>query len=176
MRPMHRAPWLKHRAPRLKHRKLTQALSTATKLWLKHRTLTLILSTSTQAPIIATDAPITVTQALRTVTQAQKTDPSTDYCDVTVTQAPNTHSNTEHFDSSTVTAIYALSTVTEAVILSTFVRVVPSSNHAETLNTARFLYLSSVLPGKFRERKWNDAQAIHCWLVHCHSMTDCVAQ
>lgn len=68
-----------------------------------------------------------------------------------MTQAPNAHSSTEHFDSSTVTATYALSTVNEAVILSICVREVPSLNHAGTLNTARFLYLSSVLPGKLRE-------------------------
>jgi hypothetical protein len=92
-----------------------------------------------------------MTQAPSTVTPAQKTDPSTEYCDVTVTQAPNTDSITEHFDSSSVTASYALSTVTETVILSTCVRDVPSSNHAGTLNIARFLYLSSVVPGKLRE-------------------------
>jgi hypothetical protein len=85
------------------------------------------------------------------VTQARETDPSTEYCDETVTHAPNTHSISEHFDPSTVTATYALSTVTEAVILSTCVREVPSLNPAGTLNTARFLYLSSVLPGKLRE-------------------------
>ena len=89
-----------------------------------------------------------MTQALSTVAQAKKTYPSTENCEITVTQAPNTRSSTEHFDSSTVTATFALSSVTEAVILSTCVREVPSLNHAGTLSTSRLLYLSSVLPGK----------------------------
>ena len=110
-----------------------------------------VLSTSTEAPITATDEPNTVSQAPITVTQTQKTYPSSEYCDVTVTQAPNAHSGTEHLDTSTVTATYALSTVTEAVSLSTFVREAPSLNRAGTLNTARFLYLSSVLADKLRE-------------------------
>jgi len=92
-----------------------------------------------------------VTQAPSTVTQAQETDPSTEYCHVTVTQASDTHLSTENFDPSTVTASYAFSTVTEAAILSTCVREVPSLKHAGTLNTIRFLYLSPVPPGKLRE-------------------------
>jgi len=107
--------------------KAPSALIQTSRLWLKHRTFT---------------------QEPDTVTQARKTDTTTEYCNVTVTETPNAHSSTEHFESSTVTATYALSTVTEAVILSTCGREVPSLNHAGTLNTARFLYLSSVLPGK----------------------------
>ena len=56
------------------------ALIQTPRLWLKHRSFT---------------------QAPGTVTQARKTYPTTEFCDVTLSQATNTDTSIEHFDWST---------------------------------------------------------------------------